>query len=389
LIAIRTYELSGCVDLTGKRKRSVRVRGGLKAGLIIAATFSGPAFALSQQTQSDPVAGLRAGLELIASRHHLGRVWLYVEQNRTAIANMGIRGANPDAPHPVGSLSKSITGIGIALLVQDGKLSLNSTIGDVLGRQYAEHKRPMDDNLKQVTIERLLTHTAGLRPNKITDPVNGIASDDVLRQLGARPTAFDFLNASNADHSTGRATFLYSNVSYLMLGLVIEAISGQSYEDFCRSRILQPLQISDAALLGGRYRAISAYSGWILTRRDIATVWRSVFDTRHPSILRRETLENILLAPLGQLVGKNRDARYVMGTIVRQGADHSTYRINHNGVQGTRLLGTGDRSEYLSYMEDTVPGPIWSFATTPEPQQQDWQAIYGDVRKLVETQIQD
>ena len=335
----------------------------------------------------EPPATFSADLQAIATKHNLGRFWLHVEKGGEVIANLGIRGAGPDAPEPVGSLSKSITGIAIALLIQEGKLTLDASVADVLAKLYAQHKRPIDPSMKAVTIARLLTHTAGLRPNKITDPVNGIASDAVLRTLGANPTAFDFLNATNGDHSNGESKFVYSNLSFLMLGLVVEAVSGESYESFCQKHIFQPLQIIDASLIGGRYRAISSYSGWILTRRDIVTVWRRVFSLEKPDLLTRETLDKTLLAPLGELSGAHNDVRYVMGVYVRPNADRSIYRLFHNGAQGTGLLGPAYATSYYSYLEDTVPGSVWIFATSPTPPEKEWSLISADVRKLLQDSV--
>jgi CubicO group peptidase (beta-lactamase class C family) len=331
------------------------------------------------------VAALSQSLDAIAEKHHLGALWFHIEQGGTVLANLGIRGASPDAPEPVGSLSKSITGIAIALLIQDGKLTLDRTVGEVLGNLYAQHHRSLDASIKDVTIERLLTHTAGLRPNKIADPVNGLESESVLRVLRANANAFDFLNASNGDHSSGESNFVYSNMSFLMLGLVVEAVSGQSYEDFCRTRIFQPLKITDESLLGGRYRPVASYSGWILSRNDIAKIWFNVFDRSHPTLLTAETLSNTLFAPLGQSVGKNHDAHYVMGAYVRPSADHSAYRIWHNGVQSTFLLETGDHKGHYSYLEDNIPGSLWIFATSPVPPEKEWSLISADIRSLVDT----
>ena len=361
-------------------------RNGIAIGLLFGATLSSPSFGQSAaaSTQSDRLsaASLTQGLDDVIEKYHLGRVWLHVEQDGAVVANLGIRGANADEPEPVGSLSKSITAIAIALLIQNRKLTIDTTVGDVLSNTYAQHNRPLDANLKNVTIERLLTHTAGLRPNKITDPFNGLATEDVLGKLSADATTFDFLSVSDGDHSNGQNTYVYSNMSYLMLGLVVEAVSHENYRDFCVAHIFRPLHIANASLLTGQYRAVSAYSGWVLSQRDIAKIWLNVFDRRHPTLLKLATLDKTLFAPLGQAIGSNKNSRFTLGLTIRRSVDGTSYRLFQNGVQGTRFSGA-DHGSFYSYMEDTVPGSIWIFATSPVPPQANWRNIDNDVRDLV------
>jgi len=327
---------------------------------------------------------VRATVAQIAAKNHLGSVWFYMEENGTPRYDVADGSSEPDKPTPVGSISKSITGIGIALLIQDRKISLESTVADLLGDLFRRHDRPLEANLGKVTVERLLTHTAGLVTNRNTDPTNGMTTNDGLRSLKgyASPSAFDFLTANNFDKSTGSTAFLYSNISYLVLGLIIEEVSGQSYEEFCRRRIFGPLEIDDASSIGGAYQPVASYIGWELSRRDVAKVWRSVFDRNHPTLLTGATLDSTLLAPLGQPLRAG-NVHYVMGAYVEKTA--AGYVLYHDGQADTSLEGVASPGNFDSYVEDRVPGPLWSVAVSPIPRGQAFKNALHDFRALVGT----
>ena len=330
---------------------------------------------------------VKTAVSQIASKYHLQNVYFYLEDDGITRYDVVFGGSDPDKPTPVGSLSKSITGIAIAILLQEHKIELKSTIGELLGGLYGRNNREIDGNLSKVTIERLLTHTAGLRPNRNTDPVNGITTNEGLRRLVgySNPTAFDFLKENNADNSTGSTAFLYSNLSYLILGMVIEEVSGESYESFCRSRIIGPLGITDASLIGSPYRPIAAYNGWILSRRDVAKIWREVFDRNHPTLLSGATLNRTLFAPLGRPLGAGGAVRYVMGNYIKKTGPRS-YDLYHDGQINTSLAGFSSPGNFDSYIEDRVPGQIWSIAISPIPDGQAFKEAISDFRALVGSQ---
>ena len=79
-------------------------------------------------------AEFQDGLAEIAAKHGLGHVWFRAERNGEVLADVGLGGADPNAPLRVGSLAKSITAIAVALLIQDGKLALDSKLGALLAR---------------------------------------------------------------------------------------------------------------------------------------------------------------------------------------------------------------------------------------------------------------
>jgi CubicO group peptidase (beta-lactamase class C family) len=133
-----------------------------------------------------------------------------------------------DTKFNLGSINKLFTQIAIAQLVAAGKLSYTDTIGKILP-DY-----PNKDARGKVTVRHLLTMTSGigdifgekynkmpkekLRTNKDYLPL--FASDPLQFEPGARQQ--------------------YSNGSYVVLGLIIEKLTGQSYYDYVRQNIYQP-----------------------------------------------------------------------------------------------------------------------------------------------------
>jgi D-alanyl-D-alanine carboxypeptidase len=228
------------------------------------------------------------------------QVWFRAERNGQVLADVGLGGANPDAPIRVASLTKSITAIAVALLIQDGKLSLDGKLGDLLGPMFAQRGHPLDPSLQDITVERLLSHTAGLRANSSADPEYGLREGPVLRALNEDASVFDFIVASREDHSNGSRTYAYSNLSYAFLGLIIEVASGESYGDFCRQRIFGPLGIRSATALPGKYRAMESFASWQISTGDMIKIWTKTFNRTNPSILSASTLRNTLFGKLGE-----------------------------------------------------------------------------------------
>jgi D-alanyl-D-alanine carboxypeptidase len=339
-------------------------------------------FANAQQAE------FQQGLAEIAAKHGLNQVWFRAEKNGQVLADIGLGGANPDAPIRVASLTKSITAIAVALLIQDGKLSLDSKLGDLLGPMFAQRGHPLDPSLQDITIERLLSHTAGLRANTYADPKHGFREGQVLRALNDDASVFDFIVASGEDRSNGSRRYVYSNLSYAFLGLVIEAVSGESYGGFCRQRIFGPLGIRSVTAAPGKYHAMESFAGWQISTGDMIKIWTKTFNRANPSILSASTLQNTLFGKLGE-EGYNSYyvlGAYTLGVIILPSKDESSYRIRHGGVDnyGPAVSPT-NTTKTTSWMEITEPGGVaWIVACDSGLNNDEHMQIADEVRALVE-----
>ncbi|MFK0376719.1 serine hydrolase domain-containing protein [Pandoraea sp. NPDC090278] len=346
------------------------------AGAVVALPSSGavtpikPAVPIGQSTIAQGVAQLK-------ERYNLSHVWLRTESDGGVALEAATPGDEVQQLLPVASLSKSVTAIGIALLVQQGKLSLDAKLGDLLTDYAKEHGKPLDPSLRDLTVRRLLAHRAGLATNGFNDPVNGLFSGLAIRRVGGSADFFNYLDAGEASHSTGRSDFVYSNVSYLLLGMVIEAVSGEDYKDFCEKNIFAPLGVTDAKLPES-WRLLAPFAGWQMSTGALLKVWR-VFDVRHPSLLTEKTLRTLLLDKQSGPVNSDRDVYYTLGVFLLPGAGDRSYRISHDGIADFFRT----QSTYYTVVEKTVPGDSWALVVSPIPSRGQFGALQRDVRRII------
>ncbi len=217
---------------------------------------------------------------------------------------------SPGAAVPYASLSKAITGVCIATLVERGTLSFETAVSQALARTLRRIGQPVDPRLLHVTISELLVHRAGFGPAIGSD---GDLANWLRRNSGGR-TAFDeqlrWLFARRLHYAPGER-FEYSNASYLMLGAIIEEAAGQPYERYCRESVLLPLGARDA-MLDPPWRILSSYGGWRMPLTQYGRFYQA-FAPNNPAIGPRARAW--MMSPEGKQVGGG--AHYGLGTFVR------------------------------------------------------------------------
>ena len=184
---------------------------------------------------------------------------------------------------------------------------------------------------------------------------------------------------SGADSTDGSSEYRYSNLSYIILGMVIEAVSGETYEAFCQSRIFSPLQI--AAQIAPDLRRVAPFAGWAISAPDMLRVW-TVFDIDHPSLLTRETLEATLFSRDLPPIAANSHTYYTLGTLVTQDADKSGYALRHDGIVDF----LPSRPSFYTLVEKRIPGFGWIFVYKKLPfvRGPDRQDFTAAVREVVQ-----
>jgi len=323
---------------------------------------------------------VKAAIGKITSDHHLKSVWFRVEQPGVEPIDVSVN--VPQRAVGIGSISKSITAIGIAILIQEGKLRLDSKLGDVLRDYFANRHVTLDPSLEPITIERLLTHRAGLMPNRAADEEHGLRSVSVTDRIGGKPHFFNYIITAHAAKSSGKDDYVYSNLSYLVLGMVIEAVSGEEYAHFCQKRIFEPLDVKGARI-PTYWNVVAPFGGWQIPLADLFKVW-SVFDIERPTLLSAATLQTTLLGRLGRPIRENSNVYYTLGVWVRQNSEGGPYVLTHDGYAGfIRGVPT-----YQSYIEKFVPGHAWAIAVSPAPPERDARKIRLSVVKEVRLMIQ-
>lgn len=150
------------------------------------------------------------------------------------MANRGAAQANTlETAFDIGSVGKFITQIAILQLVEQGKVTLDDTIGQHL-RDY-----PNPEAAAKVKVRHLLKHQGGLAEH------GGMFSPEEQAEIKQLK---DFLPgfASQPLRFEPGAGEGYSNSGYIVLGLIVEAASGENYFDYVRTRILQPAGMSSS-----------------------------------------------------------------------------------------------------------------------------------------------
>jgi CubicO group peptidase (beta-lactamase class C family) len=205
-----------------------------------------------------------------AAKHKVERASIVVRRNGRVIHQAGIGGEDPAAAVHLASLSKAITGGCIATLVRDGRLDFDSPLSTVLARFFAAHGRPADRRIEHITIAQLLTHRAGFAGSSDgEDPATRAVLDAYLRQHSTRdaprPQYLAAVLATGLRRDPG-TEFAYSNAGYLALGAVIEEVTGQDYESYCRDAVLTAS--GAAGRLDPAWRVMGAYGGWQMSGAD-------------------------------------------------------------------------------------------------------------------------
>jgi CubicO group peptidase (beta-lactamase class C family) len=137
-----------------------------------------------------------------------------------------------DTKFNLGSMNKMFTAVAIAQLAERGKLSFQDTIGRHLPGY------PNREVAAQVTIHQLLTHTSGL---------GNYMTEAWAANLAHVKTPADLLPYfANAPLKFAPGTsWAYSNAGFVVLGLIIEKLSGRSYFDYVRAHIFKPAGMKD------------------------------------------------------------------------------------------------------------------------------------------------
>lgn len=242
--------------------------GSRRAFLALAAAgLAGPRSAVAQPGGASPVTGVvNANLKsfdelmtsFLAENKVPGAALAVTYRGKLAYAR-GFGYADTDAKEPVrpaalfrvASVSKPITAVAVMRLVQQGKLGLDDEVaGRLKLTAFVPPGAEADPRWERVTVRQCLQHTGGWDRDKSFDPIGRpreiakslgtrlpVTPEHVVRYMMGRPLDFD----PGARHA-------YSNLGYLVLGRVVEAVTGQPYEAYVRKEVLAPLGVKSARL---------------------------------------------------------------------------------------------------------------------------------------------
>lgn len=139
----------------------------------------------------------------------------------------------------IASISKPFTAVVIMKLIEEGSLNLESEVKDYVSDEIIQKVA----NVNRAQIKHLLSHRSGIRDYYTT----GNLFDQV--NTDGRMTEYtDYLSyvyGKKADFEVGES-YAYSNNNYVLLGMVAEAVSGQTLEQLYQQYIFEPLNLTSA-----------------------------------------------------------------------------------------------------------------------------------------------
>jgi len=193
----------------------------------------------------------------------------------------------PDSIFEIASVSKQFTAAAVLLLVKDGKLSLDDP-----ARKYLPE---LPDYGRPLTIRQMLTHTSGLRD---WGSVVGLTGWPRGTRVHTHAHVLDVVSRQRALNFPSGTRWSYSNTGYNLAAVLISRVSGQSFADFTRARIFEPLGMTRTSWRDDHTR--------IVTDRAIA------YDDRPDGLHTNMPFENIhgngsLLSTVGDLLKWNQN----------------------------------------------------------------------------------
>jgi D-alanyl-D-alanine carboxypeptidase len=263
-----------------------------------------------------------------------------------------------NTPSQIASVTKTFTAVVVMQLIEEGKLSLDDNVDTWF---------PEQPNGDKITVRMLLSHTSGLANYTTT-----FGTD--IEKWTREWTPEDLIAEANKTGPVGvpgSSVAHYSNTNYIMLGLVIEKVTGNSWAHEVESRIIKPLDLQDTTLMKEGmwndgvvpgyiktsdgyisllehpwYPHVSVSTAWaaggiVSTASDLMTFASALFDGM---LVSRETLA-IMTTP----VGTEGQRAWALGGGVLEvdghkafamGGDTTGYHAFFVGILDSKLIGT-------------------------------------------------
>ncbi|HSI01673.1 MAG TPA: serine hydrolase [Reyranella sp.] len=198
----------------------------------------------------------------------------------------GYNGRSADQRLNIWGLSRTITAVCIATLVEEKKLGLDDKIGRLLQPAYSRFGRPADPRIDDIRIADLLAQRGGF-PGRMGG--NGLAPGalQLIKGTPLRSATVEMLMPAILAQrlaSTPGERYETSAPNYLLLGQVIEAVTGEPYADACARRVLAKAGIARPQLDPLWGRLLHSTAGWSLSGPEYLAFLR-LYRARQPDLL--------------------------------------------------------------------------------------------------------
>jgi CubicO group peptidase (beta-lactamase class C family) len=298
-------------------------------------------FATASLSESELIAALRSKLEKDAAADRFSGTVLLAKNGKPVFNGAyGLADREKKIPNKpgtrfrIGSMNKMFTAVSVLQLVQAGKITLTDPLANYLTAY------PNKDLASKVTIHHLLTHTGG------TGDIFGPQFDAHRKELRAIQDYVKLYGTRGLLFEPGDR-WQYSNYGFMLLGALIEKVSGQSYYDYVREHVYAPAGMTATDSLAEDEVVPDRSIGY--TKREGAGAWHPNTDTlpyRGTSAGGGYSTVDDLLRFANALTGhKLLNARYTelltAGKVETPGGGKYAYGFGDRAENGVRSFGHG------------------------------------------------
>ena len=257
---------------------------------------------------------------------------------------------SPDDRMLAGSTGKTFAAATAFQLISEGKISLDDKVEKYLGKETWFDRLP---NARQITIRQLMNHTSGLVRYEFKKEFTDYLTAHPMKSWTPQER-LTYLFDAKPPFEAGKG-WDYSDTNYIVLGMIIERVTGKEFYDEARRRLIKPLRLSDTiaqegpamkgvvqgyagagnpfggkdAMIENRKFVVNPQlewtgGGWASTSFDLARWAKMYFEGKaFPASLLPQVLDGVSAPMLG------RDAKYGLCVIIRNTAAGTSY--GHSG----------------------------------------------------------
>jgi D-alanyl-D-alanine carboxypeptidase len=222
-----------------------------------------------------PAAAAGIPVEFIdsyAREHRFSGTVLVQEQGKVTyrksfgLASIAFKAPNtPDTLYKAASITKAFTAVLVLQQVEQGRLDLARPIASYLPDYRG-------NGAGKVSLHQLLNHTSGL-PNfdQVKDLETALTQGVPTHQVPATSDQLLSRHCSGALVAEPGTVFDYNNCDYIVLGKILERVSGKSYEQLLREQILQPLKLEHTGMMR-QSRILEGLADTYMYREDLKSL---------------------------------------------------------------------------------------------------------------------
>lgn len=242
--------------------------------------------------------------------------------NGYGVADETGRAVTPQTPFLVGSVSKTFTALAVMQLAELGTVELDKPVQDYLPNFALADA----DASAKITVRQLLNHTSGFGKAAEHRVATLYGDQETLHELVQKSTTITLKNEPGS-------TFEYGNMSFIILGDLIETVSGLSYGEYIQRYIFDPLEMHHS------------YTSVERAKEDgLAIGYRPIFGFAHPSGLPYRTD----FLPAYSVISSAEDMTHYMIAMSNGGRYHDSEILSEEGIRQMTSASV-HISEWMSY----------------------------------------